>query len=598
MLKKLFFCGVIIAAAFIGISLPAALAYSPPTVRVEDLSFARNAATLDGSFSLKNYTASTIFGVSYDIILHQGTDATTWQDMDVFMANDQYDLAPHASQNVTFTYSLPKNLMAGDYSVEVQAVFTNGRVLAFAVQPLTIPQNLGAGTEIFLNTAADKLLRGTASLAPEGGAVFDPGTAPNIVVYATNTSTAAVTVIPELFVNPYTTRRMPIVNTKESSVTFASGEQKTLTLQMPALSVPGSYLARVKFIDSAGDAVSNFASFRWVISGNSADILAVMANGTTFAPHTATTVTADYVGPADGSSTRGMVVGDLYDTDGRLIERVIDAPATIGQQPYQASFTFQPKFAVPNPLIRIFVLDSNNQVLASENVYPQSAVQNSTYYFLINASAMFSVVIASFVLLVMMIVWYFVARQRKNLVLVKKILIIILGAFSLAVLVWSVGIWRTAAAYDVLPPVYQEISDYQPPVIAVNQTTLVPTAASVQSFMQSYLDTYYQTLSARTPNWIALTSYTTRTAELNLINNIMSGNIYAALPSSDNSRSAQVKVSQVKVSLVNDSPDMASAQVTYDLSVNGKTIHPDPNATTVYQLVNTGSYWKIASTFY
>ncbi len=213
----------------------------------------------------------------------------------------------------------------------------------------------------------------------------------------------------------------------DAEITFAKGETKEISLTLPKLEKPESYLAEVKFYKN-NEQVSGVQYFRWVIRGLGGKILYVKADKDYYNAGDSINLKIQIAGPAD-TSNPGM--GQLEVSVNRKIGgniAKVSQEVPLGQGVFLADISIPVKSDIVAPVINVKLM-KDGQILDEQNinlpVFSQEAKKiKQTQTIVIVA------VIAIILLLIIITVWIFYKRKHKGGIQSKTLLVILLIVVS------------------------------------------------------------------------------------------------------------------------------------------------------------------------
>ena len=272
---------------------------------------------ITGEFTVFNSESYYLNDLNYEIKLLQGATLMDFKLIDTVVPNDLFFATPGQSITKTFTYTYPKNIVSGQYDIRLQAMTSRGTELGWAdkVVSLTGANNL---LEITLPLSTSKVLYKGKNYGPLEGVNILPKE--NVVGLMTVVNSGdAITVIPhvKIFQRMY---NMPLIKEYDDSpVTFAKGETKNISLNMPQLDTPESYLAEIKFYQN-NQQVSGIQYFRWVVKGEGGKIIYVETDKGSYKAGESMILTVSSIGPADGSDIgKGNLQITVSDKSGKVV---------------------------------------------------------------------------------------------------------------------------------------------------------------------------------------------------------------------------------------------------------------------------------------
>lgn len=263
---------------------------------------------LSGNFTAWNAESYMVRDITYRILL---TDLDK-VIVDVMYANVSFDLRPGEGKSFDFSY-VPPRLPAGEYYLYLQLTLKKGLWLPWK----EVKVKLRESREKYVYCNDSFILKGGEKHFPLEGVPFLPGEVPVAVLNAYNPKAE------ELVVRICTTvyrreENLEVVHEscEKDPLTLRPGSN-LLSLKLPPMEKPESYLAKISFVDKSGVISAGETRFRYVIVGPDAEILTMrfeergLSFGETFE------LEVEVVGPADGSDLgEGLLVVELVDPRG------------------------------------------------------------------------------------------------------------------------------------------------------------------------------------------------------------------------------------------------------------------------------------------
>jgi len=158
---------------------------------------------------------------------------------------------------------------------------------------------------------------------------------------------------------------------QESSITFAKDETKEISLAMPKLDIPESYLAEVKFYQGK-EQVSGIQYFRWVVKGEGGKILYVKADKDYYRAGENIEITIDLIGPADLSDIgEGKLEVTIFDKDGNLVVKTTK-DVTLNSDLFSLVITIPVEKDLISPVIEV-------KLIKGENVLDERSIKLSVF---------------------------------------------------------------------------------------------------------------------------------------------------------------------------------------------------------------------------
>lgn len=399
---------------FVSFGIANAQSYVMPGVYVTDLSSVEvKNNQISGNLTIWNSEKYYMPDISYEIKLFDGTDFYKMQLVDVVVPSDVFVLGPNEKVTKSFTYTYPKNINSGDYTLRVQIITGRGMELDWRDQVLH--SLTGANKFLDLNSSSFKLSINSKDFIPLEGPTAVAGDKINAVFTVKNVSSSTTNVKPQIkiFKRMF---NMPLVQQYNGdSVSLSSKASKELNLSLPNLTDPESYLAEIKFYNQNNEQVSGIAYFRWVVKGEGAKILFVKADKNSYKAGEKMLITADYVGPADQSNLNGATIKiSVYDQKNNLVGQA-SRVASLGHavDSFTAQIASTEDFSSPKVTA---VLTHNGNVLDSRNInfYNQPQKTTSQTSFKKISLSLYYLIGAVFIVVILVIIVTIVLTKRRK----------------------------------------------------------------------------------------------------------------------------------------------------------------------------------------
>ncbi|MFA6190015.1 MAG: hypothetical protein WC711_00655 [Candidatus Staskawiczbacteria bacterium] len=244
----------------------------------------------------------------------------------------------------------------------------------------------------------------------------------------------AITVKPHIKIFNRQTNMSIAKEYDDAEITFAKGETKEISLTLPKLEKPESYLAEVKFYKN-NEQVSGIQYFRWVVRGLGGKILYVKADKDYYNAGDSINLKIQIAGPAD-TSNPGM--GQLEVSVNRKIGgniAKVSQEVPLGQGVFSADISIPVKLDVVAPVINVKLM-KDGQILDEQNinlpVFSKEAKKIKQTQIIVIVA-----VVAVILLLIIITIWIFYKRKYKGSIQTKKFLLILVISLSFFVPILS-----------------------------------------------------------------------------------------------------------------------------------------------------------------
>ena len=274
-----------------------------------------NKNQIQGEFTIENDEKYYLSDLNYEIKLLQGADSMTLRLIDVSVPTDTFFVPTSGTVSKNFTYIYPQNIKSGKYTLLLQTITSSGTELGWKTMVIDL-----AGSNNFLNvdSTSAKITVGKNEATPLSGPSVS-ATDSAIGSFSVQNPGDKITVVPQIRVFDRQVNKPIVKQYSDAPITFNKGETKTVSLTMPKMDKPGSYLAEVKLFKD-NQQVSGIQYFRWVLEGSGGKLIYVKADKDYYKAGDNINLTVQSVGPADGSDLgTGQVVVTASDKNGKLI---------------------------------------------------------------------------------------------------------------------------------------------------------------------------------------------------------------------------------------------------------------------------------------
>lgn len=346
-----------------------------PAVHITNTQIQQDGDKLTGAFTIKNSETDTFGGIYYQLQLIGPRETIplnqlSFDDVPLYentIVNEPITLVGGTEKNIPVSYNLPA-LPDGNYRVRVQLVTNRGVELGWKDIPLTLS---GHPERQPLVTIA---IQGV--FAPDQSTVGNPGEGINVnpeenifLGYSiTNNGDKVRTLTPSVSVWEFAKVRKKIDTMPGSPVTVAPNNTADFTMPIIANEVPESYYAELTLLDNEGNRVSNIAPYRWVVMGNSAEVVTTRIEELALSKGGYMKIRAEVTGPADRvTKVKGRVEVSIWENGnmiGSAISDLMDLGAGINK--YDADIRLNANASYPN--IRVRVLGDDGKVLEEDNI--------------------------------------------------------------------------------------------------------------------------------------------------------------------------------------------------------------------------------------
>lgn len=317
--KKCFYC---LSLLFLFLFFGRAEAILAPQIYLDDLKTNQNVyqpgATIDGTISVQNYENFYMGDLLLQFqLLAKEVDGVPTQVIDQQTTTNKFELAAGAKIVKSFSYILPANLPNGNLVFRVQLVNGRGEEINWDDKIINIGGN---GSFLILDNAW--IIKDNKQMAAGGGVYYNPGETVNVRFDINNNSGFTISAFPRIVTYLRNPGMKIADNTDQTISVFTPGSHQTMNYTLPKLTKPETYLTEIKLYDSQTKLpVSNSIFFRWIISGEGAEILFTQTDKNLYKTGETAHVAIQYNGPADYNLTggKGVIETAILDNNGTIV---------------------------------------------------------------------------------------------------------------------------------------------------------------------------------------------------------------------------------------------------------------------------------------
>lgn len=271
---------------------------------------------IKGSFTLKNRSEEVFTDLKYVLYLKQLPEVKTYKNADGVeveeINNNNYLIKaersaesilirPGREERKDFVFSYPKNIPSGEYEFSIDIIDgqVGDNIIFDEIKNARLEGNNG-----FLEIKRDgcRVVRGKEEFFQEEGPNFESGEIPQAKCLVYNPNNSAINFGSEITYGEFGVFNYSNANTqtiKSGEYAIGPKEEKEIIVKLPSLTKPQAYQAFVNFVNSKGEIISVAPSFRWIIRGEGARIVAIKPNQTFYQRGDNAEITLDFVGSPD-----------------------------------------------------------------------------------------------------------------------------------------------------------------------------------------------------------------------------------------------------------------------------------------------------------
>lgn len=366
--EKLILVGVTFLIAAGLFLFQSAQAQFTPQISIDNFRHSYNADSREfkASFSVENKENFVLTNLGVKIQLFEGAGTRTKRLIREEILKDGLTLWSQAGFSQEISFKIPENINSGIYLARISVV--QNREVALNWQDATLSLKGSGG---FLTIKGDTArVASEAGLAPASiGLIFKPSEAPGLEVEVVNDTSGEIRAVPKADIYFRNISGKKIADAEGEPVVLQPGEKKSVKLQMPLITQPGSYLAVLKFYNERGEIISGEQGFRWIIEGQGAVILGLRADQDSFKKDQVVKLSVEYAGPADFSQIRDAVLEvKAFDKRNNVCFEYNTPPITIGPAPQLYELKITPVKDCFNPRLEVRIAKSGQELTSYSTV--------------------------------------------------------------------------------------------------------------------------------------------------------------------------------------------------------------------------------------
>lgn len=310
-----------------------------PHYRVSDLTATVSTRReLRGSFTLTNLSDAVIGDVRYKIQLLGRLPSNLPKNTLVDDAGPLYIqlvdpaalvLLPRTFAKESFTLTLPDTIPAGPYRLRIRTLSSKGREGPWQDAPIALPGNpelpfarMEWGTIDIPGNTQLQIFR--------SGPTAPPNTDIGLRYTLTNPQPVSVTGTPELTVHEFALTRPVVATLRGDPVTIAPGESHAGIFRLQTSAIPEAYEGHLRLVDERGFIRSTDAEYRFVVQGESAEVVDARFSELGQTPGSPSVITTTVVGSADGETAVNGTVEIALLNGGRVLD-LASFPVTLNR---------------------------------------------------------------------------------------------------------------------------------------------------------------------------------------------------------------------------------------------------------------------------
>ncbi len=376
-------------------------------------------------------------GVTYSLAaVHQISD---------FQINpERFSLEPKAKLTKTFTYQVPSQINEGKYLLNINIYNQSSDLLTSSFIDLG---ELKGGNQ-FLKINSIQVLKEGKFLGPQEGPTFEKDEPIQIRIEVFNPQNQLVKAKPKIVIYQRNQNPQPVTSYEKEFFDFQPNSSTNLTLIINSPEKPTVYVGALRFYDDKNQLISETAPFRWIIAGESAEILSLEFDKDFYSRNQEAKIKAVLVGPADnnplnlGRDTELInpsVVFTLYDGRNKICGSQTEKLEKLsGSETIKTTVQIQKKCV--NPKLTAQILNEQGEIIQERTTEIKTSLQSK----LINLLPW--IVISLLILLLLVVLIKKMSKKETPLAL-----IVFLAIFGL---ITAFGVFSSAALVQAACPTY------------------------------------------------------------------------------------------------------------------------------------------------
>lgn len=309
-----------------------------------------------GNFTLKNYEEEVVPDITYSYrLLAEDPDGFYTIILDEQFSGDNFSLGPEQKITKSFSYRLPQNLPSGNHKFRTQLFNSKGISMSRKDSDITVQSD-----NKFLTLENHFFLENDQKLLPKGEAVYDASQAPQVILDISNNSSFQISASPRMTFYYYDVTENVFQNIEKESITLASGETQSQTLDLIDFKEPGIYLCRLALYEN-NNIISNSVDFRWTIRGKDIEIMQFRIDKSSYQEGDRALIVVDIANVSELSTEdKGNLQVTIYDKEGSIAgEKTEEISLEGGKIKIEVPITEN----VVNPRVDIVVVGKGQEIL-------------------------------------------------------------------------------------------------------------------------------------------------------------------------------------------------------------------------------------------
>jgi len=360
-----------------------------PSIHVTDATINNGAEKITGTITVKNLDKVGMGGLSYQIFLlgkleaqKDSGEAMFFDDAPTYdnvISNDTFYIEGNSEKKLDFSYNIP-SVPKGEYRLRLQILTSKGWRLGWMDKDVSVGN---ADAEFALLQPQTIVVPVTKEeAASDNGINVAPNSDIKLNYIIKNTGKTPLTLTPQLKVWEFYRNRTLINTNSGEAIMVPAGKTQYLSFDTKTAGKPESYFSELTMLGKDNKVSSNTLSYRWVVTGESAEITTTKVEKIVYGNGEILPITINIIGAADRKTQiKGFVSATVNDSgteSGTEKTDIID----IGNSARVAKLNVRLSRTVDNPKVIVKIISSNGTVLDEDTISlptrPKNNIINTT----------------------------------------------------------------------------------------------------------------------------------------------------------------------------------------------------------------------------
>jgi len=359
---------------------------SLPAIHVTDATIntiGSNDTKITGTITVKNSDKMGMGGLKYQIFLlgklaEQKDNQITLDnapEYDNAISDDEFYIDTKSEKKIDFSYNIP-SVPKGEYRIRLQILTSKGWRLGWMDKEVTIGN---VNTSFILLQPRTVVVPATKEeAAPDQGINVAPNSEIQLNYLLKNTSKENVTLTPQIKVWEFYRNRTFVEKNDGQTVDIPAGKTQNFSFVTKTAEKPESYYVELTMLGKNNKISSNVLSYRWVVTGESAEITTTRIEKVTYGNGEILPVVVAVIGAADRKTPVNAYVSATV-KDGVLESGTEKTdPITINDSARIVKLNVRLSRTVNNPEVNVKIISNNGTVLDEDIISLPIRPRNNT----------------------------------------------------------------------------------------------------------------------------------------------------------------------------------------------------------------------------